>query len=180
MRIYLHTIGCRLNQAEIERMARQLTMDGHTLAGDAAGADTIILNTCAVTAEAVRDARRLTHRFHRANEAAEIVLDVTYQAREAAWLALRASGVKLAEAPSPRIKPVAQVAASMAHSAAIHVSIQGAPGLAEHRRAKLLSQAWLDRLDDFERRLTLFAMNNLSLIHVFIDVDLRMAFRTSC
>ena len=34
--------------------------------------------------------------------------------------------------------------------------------------------------DDFERRLTLFAMNNLSLIHVFIDVDLRMAFRTSC
>jgi len=78
MKIHLQTIGCRLNQAEIEAMARQLVAGGHTIVGDAAEADTIILNTCAVTAEAARDARRLTRRFHRANEAAEIVLTGCY------------------------------------------------------------------------------------------------------
>ena len=78
MKVHLHTIGCRLNQAEIETMARQLQAGGHVIVDDAAEADTIILNTCAVTAEAARDARRLTRRFHRANETAEIVLTGCY------------------------------------------------------------------------------------------------------
>ncbi|MBP6015305.1 MAG: tRNA (N(6)-L-threonylcarbamoyladenosine(37)-C(2))-methylthiotransferase MtaB [Candidatus Promineofilum sp.] len=78
MKIHLHTIGCRLNQAEIETMARQLQAGDHEIVGDPAQADTIILNTCAVTAEAARDARRLTRRFHRANETAEIVLTGCY------------------------------------------------------------------------------------------------------
>ena len=78
MNIHLHTIGCRLNQAEIETMARQLAAGGHTITDDAAEADTIILNTCAVTAQAARDARNLTRRFNRANESAEIVLTGCY------------------------------------------------------------------------------------------------------
>jgi len=52
LKIHLHAIGCRLNQAEIETMARQLAAGGHTLTTDPAEADTVILNTCAVTAEA--------------------------------------------------------------------------------------------------------------------------------
>jgi threonylcarbamoyladenosine tRNA methylthiotransferase MtaB len=78
MKIHLHTIGCRLNQAEIETMARQLQAGGHAIVHDAAEADTIILNTCAVTAEAARDARHLTRRFNRANESAQIVLTGCY------------------------------------------------------------------------------------------------------
>ena len=78
MKIHLHTIGCRLNQAEIETMARQLQAGGHTVVADAAEAVTIILNTCAVTAEAARDARHLTRRFNRANESAQIVLTGCY------------------------------------------------------------------------------------------------------
>ena len=78
MKIHLQTIGCRLNQAEIETMGRQFQAGGHELVGDAAAADAIILNTCAVTAEAARDARRLTRRFHRANETAQIVLTGCY------------------------------------------------------------------------------------------------------
>ena len=78
MKIHLHTIGCRLNQAEIETMARQLAAGGHAITPDAAEADTVILNTCAVTAEAARDARNLTRRFARANPAAEIVLTGCY------------------------------------------------------------------------------------------------------
>jgi len=78
VKIHLHSIGCRLNQAEIETMARQLQAGGHVIVGDAAEADAIILNTCAVTAEAARDARQLTRRFHRANESAQIVLTGCY------------------------------------------------------------------------------------------------------
>ena len=78
MKVHLHAIGCRLNQAEIETMARQLAAGGHTLTADAAEADTVILNTCAVTAEAARDARNLTRRFARANASTEIVLTGCY------------------------------------------------------------------------------------------------------
>lgn len=78
MKLFLDSIGCRLNQSEIETMARQLLANGHELVGDAAAADTVILNTCAVTHEAARDARKLTRRFHRANPAANIILTGCY------------------------------------------------------------------------------------------------------
>ena len=78
MRVFLDTIGCRLNQSEIETMARQLLANGHEVVTDAASADTVILNTCAVTHEAARDARKLTRRFHRANPNANIILTGCY------------------------------------------------------------------------------------------------------
>ena len=34
--------------------------------------------------------------------------------------------------------------------------------------------------DDFKSGLTLFTVNDLSLVHVFIDVDFRFTFRTTC
>ncbi len=78
MKVLLHSIGCRLNQSEIETMARQLLAAGHEIVTEAAAADKVIVNTCAVTAEAARDARNLTRRFHRQNGAAEIVLTGCY------------------------------------------------------------------------------------------------------
>lgn len=57
MRIYLDMVGCRLNQAEIERMARQFRAAGHEIAPTASEADLSIINTCAVTAEAAADSR---------------------------------------------------------------------------------------------------------------------------
>lgn len=78
MKVFLHTIGCRLNQSEIETMGRQLLAAGHELVDDAAQADKVIINTCAVTAEAARDARSITRRIHRANEDAEIILTGCY------------------------------------------------------------------------------------------------------
>ena len=59
-------------------MARQLLANGHEVVDNAAAADTVILNTCAVTHEATRDTRKLTRRFHRANPAANIVLTGCY------------------------------------------------------------------------------------------------------
>lgn len=78
MKVFLDSIGCRLNQSEIETMARQLMSAGHEIVDDAGKADKVILNTCAVTREAARDARKRTRRFHRRNRQAEIVLTGCY------------------------------------------------------------------------------------------------------
>jgi len=78
MKVYLDSIGCRLNHSEIETMARQLMANGHEIVRDAATADTVIINTCAVTAEAARDARSRTRRLRRTNPGSEIVLTGCY------------------------------------------------------------------------------------------------------
>ena len=71
MRVYLNSIGCRLNQSEIETMARQLLANGHEIVGEPSAADKVIINTCTVTREAAKDARKMTRRIHRENERAE-------------------------------------------------------------------------------------------------------------
>lgn len=58
MKIYLDSIGCRLNQAEIEQFARQFQANGHTLVPTAEDADLAVINTCAVTAAAESDSRQ--------------------------------------------------------------------------------------------------------------------------
>lgn len=78
MKVFLHTIGCRLNQSEIETVARQLIAAGHEIVADPAQADKAVVNTCAVTAEAARDGRNVTRRIHRANNQAEILLTGCY------------------------------------------------------------------------------------------------------
>lgn len=57
MKIYLDTIGCRLNQAEIETMARQFRAAGHTIVATADEADLAVINTCTVTSQAASDSR---------------------------------------------------------------------------------------------------------------------------
>lgn len=57
MKIYLDTIGCRLNQSEIETMARQFRAAGHEIVATAELADMAVVNTCAVTSEAASDSR---------------------------------------------------------------------------------------------------------------------------
>ncbi len=66
MKIYLDTIGCRLNQSEIERMARQFRAAGHEIVTAAEAADMAVVNTCAVTNEAAADSRGQIRRIARA------------------------------------------------------------------------------------------------------------------
>jgi len=57
MKIFLDTIGCRLNQAEIESMSRQFRATGHEIVANAEAADMAVVNTCAVTTQAASDSR---------------------------------------------------------------------------------------------------------------------------
>ncbi len=74
MKVYLDSVGCRLNQSEIERMALQLLQSGHTLVGCPEESDLVIINTCTVTSAAASDSRNRTRRAHRRNPEAQIVL----------------------------------------------------------------------------------------------------------
>jgi threonylcarbamoyladenosine tRNA methylthiotransferase MtaB len=78
MKVYLNSIGCRLNQSEIETMACQLLANGHEVVSDPALADKVVINTCAVTGEAAKDARKMTRRVYRLNPTAEIMLTGCY------------------------------------------------------------------------------------------------------
>ena len=51
-------VGCRLNQAEIEQMARHFRAEGHAIVSEAGQADLVVINTCAVTSEAAADSRQ--------------------------------------------------------------------------------------------------------------------------
>ncbi len=57
MKVYLDTIGCRLNQSEIESMARQFRAAGHEIVASADDADMAVVNTCTVTSKAAADSR---------------------------------------------------------------------------------------------------------------------------
>lgn len=61
------TFGCRLNTVEAEVMRGHAEPAAH-------GRDLVVVNTCAVTAEAGRQARKAIRRLHRARPEAEIVV----------------------------------------------------------------------------------------------------------
>lgn len=58
MKIFLDTIGCRLNQSEIERFATQYRAAGHTIVDSPGQADLVVVNTCTVTSAAAADSRQ--------------------------------------------------------------------------------------------------------------------------
>ncbi len=73
MKVFFDTVGCRLNQAEIEQLAGEFRAAGHTIIETADGADLVVLNTCAVTAAAASDSRQKVRQAQRAG-ARQIVI----------------------------------------------------------------------------------------------------------
>ncbi|MFO7918506.1 MAG: tRNA (N(6)-L-threonylcarbamoyladenosine(37)-C(2))-methylthiotransferase MtaB, partial [Anaerolineae bacterium] len=72
---YLTSLGCKLNQAEIESLSRRVEALGHEVVADPQEADWAIVNTCTVTHVAARKSRQLIRGLHRENE--ELKLAVT-------------------------------------------------------------------------------------------------------
>jgi threonylcarbamoyladenosine tRNA methylthiotransferase MtaB len=66
MSVEVVTFGCRLNAAESEVIRREAERAGLS--------DTVVVNTCAVTAEAVRQARQTIRALRRARPSAKIVV----------------------------------------------------------------------------------------------------------
>ena len=82
MRIHLSALGCRLNEAELEQWAGAFSAAGDQISPTAEDADVMVLNTCAVTKEAVRKSRQRVQRLHRANPDAKLVVSGCYSSLE--------------------------------------------------------------------------------------------------
>ncbi len=92
MKVFFDTIGCRLNQAEIERYAAQFTARGHELAANADEADLVVVNTCSVTAAAASDSRGKVRSA--AKNGAQVVVTGCWSSMEP-QIAAAMDGVKL-------------------------------------------------------------------------------------
>lgn len=74
MKVFFHTLGCKVNQYETEVMRRALINSGSTQADFVESADIIVVNSCTVTAESDRKTRQLVRRYRRLSQDAVIVL----------------------------------------------------------------------------------------------------------
>ena len=72
MKVFFSNLGCKLNQAEVDRLARQFVAAGHQLAPALELADLHVVNSCTVTHLAGRDSRKEARRGKRAG--ARVVL----------------------------------------------------------------------------------------------------------
>lgn len=78
MDVYLESLGCRLNEAELESWHRGFAAQGHRVVGAPGRAQVMVLNTCAVTGMAARKSRQHIYRLHRQNPQASLVITGCY------------------------------------------------------------------------------------------------------
>ena len=94
MKVAVDSLGCKLNQAEMELLTRQFTEAGYTVVPSTDKADVYILNTCTVTHVADRKSRHMLRLAHRQNPDACLVAIGCYAERAHQELA-RIGGVDL-------------------------------------------------------------------------------------
>lgn len=68
MRVFIYTLGCRLNQCESEAIADSFKENGWEVLKESKDAELIIVNTCAVTSKAEQKARRMIRLFSEDNK----------------------------------------------------------------------------------------------------------------
>jgi threonylcarbamoyladenosine tRNA methylthiotransferase MtaB len=78
VRIYVSSLGCKLNQSEMDALARRLAAGGHEMVAAPVEADLCVLNTCAVTHVAAQKSRQALRRLHRDNPQARLVATGCY------------------------------------------------------------------------------------------------------
>ena len=70
MKYIIYTLGCKVNQYETQAIEALLVSRGHKPCVEGEIADAVIVNTCAVTAEAGRKSRQAIHRLREVNPGA--------------------------------------------------------------------------------------------------------------
>ncbi len=82
MKVHLSSLGCRLNEAELQNWAQSFQAKGYALENQVEQADLVVLNTCAVTSEAARKSRQTIRKYHRNNPSARLVVTGCYASLE--------------------------------------------------------------------------------------------------
>ena len=100
----MDTIGCKLNQAETELLAKQFAEAGYRLVSTADEADVYILNTCTVTHIADSKSRHLLRKAHGRNPCAHLVATGCYAGRAPQELAqIEGVGLVLGNEEKPNL-----------------------------------------------------------------------------
>lgn len=73
-RVYLESLGCRLNAAEIETLARHFSGAGYLVVDAPEPADIIVMNSCAVTVQAARKSRHRLRTLYRRSPTAQLAV----------------------------------------------------------------------------------------------------------
>lgn len=78
MKYIIYTLGCKVNQYETQAIETLLGEHGHRACAAGETADAVIVNTCAVTAEAGRKSRQAIHRLREENPNAIVAVSGCY------------------------------------------------------------------------------------------------------
>ncbi len=74
MKVFIYTLGCKVNQYESQEMSEILAKLGFETVGTPDGADVIIVNSCTVTAESVRKTRQAVRHLKKTSPTCVMVL----------------------------------------------------------------------------------------------------------
>ena len=77
-RVSLHTLGCRLNQAETTVIAARLRRDGYRVVEFGEPTDLLVVNTCSVTEDAERTCRYIIRKTLRHSPEAFVAVTGCY------------------------------------------------------------------------------------------------------
>jgi threonylcarbamoyladenosine tRNA methylthiotransferase MtaB len=78
VRVYLESLGCKLNQCERDALAKQFAEVGHVVVANPGDADVCVVNTCAVTHVAGRKSRHRFRYLQRVSPSARLVATGCY------------------------------------------------------------------------------------------------------
>ncbi len=74
MKVFFHTLGCKVNQYETQEMREQLTKNGYEITEDENTADIFVINSCTVTSESDRKTRQCVRHYNKKYPQSIIVL----------------------------------------------------------------------------------------------------------
>ena len=103
MKVFVYTLGCKLNQCESEAIADAFAHEGFIVAGADEGADLYVVNTCTVTTKAEQKARRMIRKYAAEKQHPVVLVTGCYaqmEAREIESLGERVVVVSLDEKPA--------------------------------------------------------------------------------
>ena len=74
MKVFFHTLGCKVNQYETQEMREQLNKSGYQVTEDEEDADVFVINSCTVTSESDRKTRQCVRHYKKKHPESTVVL----------------------------------------------------------------------------------------------------------
>ena len=74
MKVFFHTLGCKVNQYETQEMREQLKKNGYEITDDETEASVFVINSCTVTSESDRKTRQCVRHYKKKYPQSTIVL----------------------------------------------------------------------------------------------------------